>query len=723
MDIYKIIITAKPKDLPPEPNTTDFADHAVQTALLGYPELAADSLLNPLLVGRMPEIVGNIVRKLNFIFEKSHWVDDHESEETVLTRAYSYELLLEIAINFYGVERYWVGFTDYDVSESLALIVETLKRWEETEKKEKGRAEIAKAVVKKKIEDMKKVMSGDPNRVGMIAWMGENVERMVDDNFVTRSFLDAIRDKIQSNIYYIMYRNGMCRFGNDYAIGLRWLRRLGYVQVSTNPQLAAIAYRDDPSLWDKLRDYFKKHPELLKNIDGRKDELAMTATMLALWPNMEVFRPVAYLLEFTDGMVSYQLNPNVADSYEGSVQDAIKIYNSTQEYFRLYDKYLLWGWPAEIERARPNIVFKVAGSSPAAIDITRKLESMGIGTNNTVTYTVSQEVRLILAKLEGMAEAVKKGIKTTKNYETNMGGRLDDHLREVFAAKLIKQALDKSEDKLKALSELANGLGLKVNPEDKIWKGPTGWGWDKTAETLEEKIELVASRQYIKKLVNEKFAEFLAKYGVGGNTKEDVLKFLGEWENTIGMSGTLVARRVWWIFFSPENRSKWLAYLISELGVSPEKAEEIMNNIDLLPASKRKPMDTLLTLARNNMTNTEFPNHQLNVLRTAAEPGFNLSEFDNAITRPTDPKLVKRLYEIEDFIRAYELTPDLKEKLEKVGINVKGFGTRGLRYEEWSKFGSAAKTMKGFTQAYNTFREKVVKVAKEVAQELRISTS
>jgi len=719
MNILEIVLKAKPRELPEEPKSTDHASHVVELALLGYPELAVDSLLNPLLVGRLPSIIGDIVRKLNFIFEKTYWNEKSLSQDKILKRAYAYDVLIEIAINLYGIERDWVGFTDYDTIESLNHIYNTLTRWEELEASEYNKPQIAFAVVKKKIEDMKKVMSGDPKRIGMIAWMGENIEKRLSEENPSVSFLNAIRDEIKNNIYYIMYRKGMCRFGNDYAIGLRWLRHLGYVQVSTNPQLAAIAYRDDPALWEKLREYFRTHKELLKNIDSRKDELAMTATMLALWPNMEVFRPVAYLLDFTDGMVSYQLNPNVANSYEGSVRDAVTIYNSTQEYFEKYDKYLLWGWPSDIERGRPNIVFKVAASSPSAIDITRKLESMGIGTNNTVTYTVSQEVKLILSKLEGMAEAVKKGIKTTKNYETNMGGRLDDHLREVFAARLIKKALENLENKTEKLAELANSLGLNVDAESQVWKGPTGWGWDKEAKTLDEKIQLVASRQYIKKLTNEKFAEFLASQKVHGTTKEEVMKFLEEWEKAIGMSGTLVARRVWWIFFHPENRGKWIAYLISNFNIEPEKAEEILNNIDLLPASKRKPMDTYLTLARNNMTNTEFPNHQLNVLKTSREPGFNLDAYDNAIMKSSEEELVKKLYSLEDFIKAYELTTDLKNILEKVGVDVRNMGTNGLNYEDWGSFGSAVKTMNGFTEAYNVFRDKVVKIAKEVASEVK----
>ena len=55
---------------------------------------------------------------------------------------------------------------------------------------------------------------------------------------------------------------------------------------------------------------------------------------------------------------------------------------------------------------------------------------------------------------------------------------------------------------------------------------------------------------------------------------------------------------------------------------------------------------------------------------------------------------------------------------DRAGVNVNGFGLRGLKPEEWRGFGSKVKTMTGFTEAYNNFREKVVQVAKEVAKEL-----
>ncbi len=722
MDVYREVKSAKPEELPYPPRSLDHADHTVRTALAGYPELAADHLLNPALATCISEVIGAVTRQLHLEFLRNK-IEDSDSEEIrrkkILRRAYAYSVLLEIATNFYGIEREWVGFDDYEVKGSLEAIYNTLNEWENIEKEEfNGATPIAEAVVKLKIEDMKKVMAGDPKRIGMIAWMGENIEKNIDKNNITLSYLEALRKEIWNNVYYKMAKLGMCRFGNDYAIGLRWLRHLGYVQVSTNPQLAAIAYRDDPSLWDKFRDYLRKHPELLKDPEKKADDLAMAATMLALWPNMEVFRPVAFLLDFRDGMVSYQLNPNVADSVEGSLEDALRIYSATEEYFKNYDDYLLWGWSEIIERGRPNIVFKVAGSSPAAIDITRELESKGIGTNNTVTFTVSQQVRLILAKIAGMSEAKKKGIKTTKVYETNMGGRLEGHLRELKAEELIREALRVFPNPEEKLAELAKKLGVPKVEVGKEWVGPTGWGWDYIAKTLDEKIKLVSFRAYLRPLNKEPFIEFLAEAGVCGGTKEEVAECLRNWEEAIGMAGTLVAQRVWWIFFSSVNKPKWIAYIIRRYGLKPEDAEEIMDNIDELPASKRKPMDTYFTLARNNMTNTEFPNHQLNVLKKSLEPGFDFMKYDNAIMFEHDPRYLELLLTIEDFRKAYELTPDLIEVLKEAGVDIGGMGTGGLRPEEWGSFGSTVKTMNGFTEAYNKFRDKCVELAKEVAKEV-----
>lgn len=713
LKVPSALASAKPEELPYPPQVGDHASLAVFVAVKGYPELGADNLLNPAISRVYSRVVGQVCRQVHLEFLRASELPD---SERLARRARLYGLLIEAAMNTVGLEMDWALVPESEREKAFSYLLEEISSLEREEVLELGKPEAGEAAAALGLADLKKVMSSNPKTKSLLAWIAERVEPRLDVEHPASSFVREMAREIRANAYYRMSKLGLCRFGNDYALGLRWLRHLGFVQVSTNPVLAAEAYKDDPSLWDKFRDYLRRNPELLEKVKSDPDALAMAATLIALWPNMEVFRPVAYLLDFQDGMISYQLNPNVADSVEGSLRDALRIYALSEDYFRRYDQYMLWGWPAHMERGRPNIVFKVAGSSEAAIEITRRLESLGIGTNNTVTFAVSQEVQLILAKIDGRVEAVKRGLKVTKVYETNMGGRLEAHLREVKAAELIKTALKQLGENAEAeLAKLALKLGVPGVEPGRVWKAPTGWGYDAEAVSLEEKAELVASQAYVKSLANTHLAEFLAKAGVCGASVDEVMKCLEALEQAISLSGTLVAQRVWWIFFSPENYGKWVSYIVRRYGVTPEQAEEVLRGIDVLPASKRKPADTYLTLARRNMTNTEFPNHQLNVHREYAEGRIRLEDYEDAVLRKHDPDVIALLLKLSDFKRAYELTPELAAVLRDAGIEgVDTMGTEGLKVSEWASFGPRVKTMRGFTNAYNAFRDACVKVALEL---------
>lgn len=711
-DIRSILLEARPKKLVSPPKSLDHCDHVVRTALAGHTKLAADHLLSVEMVGILRETVGNIIRQLNLEFIKTVTLPStsaKEEKKNILACSRAYEVLIQIALNMFGVESKKIGFSNEEIEGTIQDITQALETWESLERKgfygkSIDGAPIAEAVVDGIISDMKKVMSSSSKTpVAMVAVMGEKIGEELSKEKIMSTFLSAARRRIQENIYYIMVMKGICKFGNDYAIGLRWLRHLGYGQVSTNPVLAAIAYDDDPSLWDAFRWVVEEHPEWFEAPEKYADEIAMQGTMVALWPNLAVYRPIALASKLYDGLVSYQLNPNVADSLEGSVKDALQIYSAAQEFLKRYDEYLMWGYSSKVERGRPNIVFKVAGSSPAAIDITAKLESLGVGTNNTVTYTVPQETTLILAKIEGRAEALKKGIPVTTVYETNMGGRLDDHLREEQAEKLLKETLEKAPDKEESLKKLATKLGA--------------WDAVKKAPSLEEKVKIVCHHRYLRPLNKDPFIDLLAETKTCGGSKEETKAYLSRVENDIGHAGTFVAQRVYRIFFSPENRPKWITYLQKEHGLSEEQAKEVMGKIDMLPASKRKPNDTLFTLAKTNMTNTEFPNHQQNVLNTSRKPDFILEDYENAILKEHNSGILRRLLEEsdirEDFRKAYELTPELTEKLRKAGIRG-DFGDRGHQPQEWPSFGSVIKTTNQFTNAYNNFKERTVDFVRKV---------
>jgi len=698
IDVLSTVLNSSPGKLEYPVSSLDHSEHVVKTALKGYPQLAADHLLNTEMRGKLVEVLGSIIRRLNLEFIKSKPSLNEGAEEQagkIRIRQRSYELLMEIALNLVGTESRRVGFSEDEVEEALKRIVYALESWEALERNEGAETSVAKAVVEKFLLDMGKVMHGE----GMVAKMGEEIRKRLVRERLTASFITTAKSVIQNNIYYQMVEKGLCKFGNDYALGLRWLRHLGYVQVSTNPVLAAIAYEDDPKLWDEFRNVAIKHKEWKDKPEEHGDEIAMQATMVALWPNLAVFRPIALLSKFHDGMVSYQLNPNVAASFEGSVEDALKIYSAAEEFLRDYDAYLNWGYSNVSETGRPNIVFKVAGGYPAAVEITSTLNSLGVGTNNTVTYTVAQETTLIMAAMKGMAEAIKKGIQPTQVYETNMGGRLESHLRDLEAEKLLLEALNKVEDKEEFLRKLARKLGA----EEELTKDIP----------FEEKVRRICGYKYLKKLTHPAFVDAIASAKVRGKTKEETLNFLSRLENDIGLAGTFVAHRVYWIFFSPKNKPKWLLYLQKEFNLSPSEAEEVMDKIDVLPASKRKPLDTFLTLAERNMTNTEFPNHQWNVLQASKQEDFNLEEYRNAILRKPDSEVLQRLLKLEDFRKAYELTPELIAKLEKIGITG-DFGEGGLRVEEWPNFGSVIKTMNQFSSGYEDFKKRAVEVVRKV---------
>ena len=408
-------------------------------------------------------------------------------------------------------------------------------------------------------------------------------------------------------------------------------------------------------------------------------------------------------------MVSLQLNPNIADNYEESIKAALKIYKDAEEFLRRYDSFLLWGYSKTEERGRPNIVFKVAGSSPAAINITRKLESLGIGTNNTVTFTVSQEAELILAKMEGRAEAVKKGIPLTTVYETNMGGRLDDHIREVQAEKLIRRAIEKVEDKESALKDLAAKLDALEEVRDK--------------KIIDDMIKILSSRKFLRPLHKEPLIDFLAQHGVPSGSKEEVRVFLEKLEHDIEYCGILVTKRVYEIFFSPKNLPKWFSYLCSKYGLTYTQAQEVLKGIDVLPASKRHPRETLLTLSGKNMTHTEFPNHQMNVLLTSLNEDFEIQEYKESVLGEVDFEILRRLTEEwidikEEFIRAYELTAHQQEILRDAGISDwNKYGNRGIKPDEWSSFGATVKTMEEFSNSYEEFKRKCIKFILQIMRE------
>ncbi len=689
--------------LPMEPRI-DHADHIIKTASMGWTKLAADHLMHPEVGSCLVDVVGSLIRRIGLIIRSEKIDCSLSAEEKIIKRARLYDTMFEIVFNLVGAESRWAGFSQDMVEQAVTAIKNAFDEWEDIERKELGEPLIIEAVIELQLKDLIKVNKGR----SLVAEIAQEVMKRISRPGCARSYIDAMISEIRNNFYRRAYDQQLCKFGNDYALGLRFLRHLGFVQVSTNPVLAARAYDDDSELWDKFRKYaeemlVKEHPEWFKDPEKYADDITMEATRFALLENFYVFRVPFILSRYHDGLVSYQLNPLIAHDVEKSIE-AVKIFVTRLERdLAIYDEYLWWGYNVP-EKGRPDLVIKVAAAYPAAIEIAEKINEMGIGQNITVSYTVSQEVLVGVAAMRGMARAIRKGIIPTQTYDTNMGGRLEDHLREDIAAKLLLNGLEKVDENKRwlVLNKLAKGLGVKEEAWNEIKR-----------KGLEIAVDHLCSHRVLgRNMVRDAYIDALTELGIYGS-REETLRNVKMLEEAIELSGTFVAQRVYEILFSPWNREKWINYLINEIGITREQAEIVIDRIDLLPASKRKPIDTLYTFASRNMTNTEFPDHQLKVVKEVMEKGIELNEIRESIYQTLENRYLEILMQYEDFVKAYESSPELNELLKKVGID-RDYGGRGVSPVDWPKYGPCVKTMNEFSNEYVAFRSKVVSLIKTI---------
>ena len=662
-----------------------WTDHLLQETGKGETLPAADQIL----IDPKPGTLTTKVEELLSTLKEKDWSLSGQKQHLC-------ELLLRIGFNLVGRDTGAVGYSEAEVQESFDRLLEGLDDLEGDTARTGGSG--MKETVAAILWDMKSVNGGD-SLPGLLAERIKTAWPASEDRSPGRAFLVLLREELRRCVYWHMVAERCCKFGNDYARGLEYLRHIGFCQVSTNPVLAARAFEEDLSLVQEFKVVVKEHPEWMEDPERHRDPMAMAATLFALWPNLSVFRPLSLHTSLWDYMVSFQLNPNIADLAEESLIDARRAYQMATEFLTEYDRCL--GLGARAGAIRPNMVFKVAGSSEASREITRALNADGIGTNNTVVYTVAQEVQLMLDAFEGKAMAIKAGKPVTRTYETNMGGRLVSHLREEEAEKIFRQAVEGlSEARATAhLMDLAQALSVEKEVLEEIAKAP-----------FSEKARTICSFQYLKSLDHEIVLTAAKDAGL------DPAPIVQQ-EEDLRKAGTLVARRVYRVFYSPENCPRWIDYFQRTYSLTPDQAEAVLSSMDVLPASKRIPEDTYHTLGTLNMCNTEFPNHARAVQLMSEKPGFRLEAFQNAIMDEYDPGVAQRLSALPDFRRAYDLTPELKELLlHKLGIEeVQDWGTEGIRPEDWSTFGSVQKTGAEFRAAYEAFAAKCVDMAREVA--------
>lgn len=599
------------------------------------------------------------------------------------------EALLHLGLNYVGAEALEAG---YRVDVSQAAFTQVCDQLDQLEK------ERVAAVVDQFLARMGSI---NLERGGSLTglWAERIGSSGIGPSVFTdrpgRTFLRRMVDMLNQCVYWQMSRRKMGKFGNDFARGLRLLRWLGFCQVSTNPVLAWIAYLEDDALKAKLKAEIAQHDDWVKDPERHARTIALTATLLAIEPNLEVFRPLAIRSKLKDFMVSLQLNPEISHRARASVEDAERAFNWAGAAAYDYDRLLGVEDPGAIN---PCIVFKVGANHLKAKQIAYDLNRMGIPTNITIVYTVGQEIALTIAALEGKAEAVRSGLTVARGYTTSMGGRLVSHLRETFAVDLFVK-IAKRRGFARAY-ELLGRLARDLHVDPAILASLAKMD-------IRTQASIVCAYQYLKSLDTPTILNAARELNM---TKTDVYQREADFQ----MAGTLVVQRVWQTFFAPENRANWVAYLSGKFGITEEQAEQVLLSIDCLPASKRIPEDTLLTQGPN-MTNTEFPNHARAVQLFAEREGFDLESYQDSIAAKSDPEQVRRLLEIRDFRRAYELTPSLRGLLRHVGIDVHGCGYWGLGPGSWPAFGSCQKTSSEFQTAFLQFVKMCLDLAKEIA--------
>ena len=595
--------------------------------------------------------------------------------------------LLRMGLNLVGFDVRVARIPSATIDRALLILKENTTRLEDSW------SQSSRDAINSFLEGMASVNSQD----SLLGYMATKIREQLTSDIRLSRFIDTFASVARQTIYWKMVEGGLCKFGNDYARGLEILRHLGFCQVSTNPVLAAKAFDEDPTL---VKEFEK---EINKNADWKQDprahghDMVMKATLLALWPNLEIFRPLALLVDNRDYMISFQLNPNIADDAAASLEDAKRAYSIVQDHLAAYDKCLGLQNPG---KTPPNLVFKVAGSSKAARQITRELNSTGIGTNNTVTFTVAQEIQLIIDALDGKARAIRSGKKVTRTYETNMGGRFVSHLRETEAVRIFLDIARRKSESAAAelLMRLVNGLKFSNQERERI----------RAASSLAQKAEIACAYRNLKSLTHETFLELASEAGLDKSQVEQL-------EVDLRKAGTLVAKRVYSTFYEKINHGKWTDWLQREYGIQLADAITVLDSMDVLPASKRVPEDTYDTLGSRNMCNTEFPNHAKAVQVYAESSNIKLASYRDAILQSPDTRLVSRLMKIHEFVKGYESTENVSMQLVRAGVlsQVQELGIGGLPEEEWHDFGAVRKTMSEFRDAYEKFLDRCVKLAIE----------
>ncbi len=157
-----------------------------------------------------------------------------------------------------------------------------------------------------------------------------------------------------------------------------------FTGVTTNPPLSYQAIQDNPARWSAwAADYAARHP----NEDAKQVGWELYKEIVRL--GARVYLPVYEKSDFCYGHLSAQVNPYTFFDTDAMVQQAL-----------------------ELRSLSENIAIKIPGSCEG-VQAIQKLTALGVPTNCTSGYTVSQFIAVAEAVQAGLLEARQNGVDLT----------------------------------------------------------------------------------------------------------------------------------------------------------------------------------------------------------------------------------------------------------------------------------------------------------------------
>lgn len=206
-----------------------------------------------------------------------------------------------------------------------------------------------------------------------------------------------------------------------------------FTGVTTNPPLSYQAIQDDPPRWSAwVAHYAARHP------DQNAAQVGWQLYKEIVRLGAQMYMPVYEQTDYCYGHLSGQVNPYTFFDTETMVRQAL-----------------------ELRSLSENIAIKIPGSAEG-VDAIRRLTALGLPTNCTSGYTVSQFIAVAEAVQAGLLEARQNGVDLTgwRSVITFMSARWEAASEFAEQARQAGFELSEEDQRLAGLAVFKNAYRL-----------------------------------------------------------------------------------------------------------------------------------------------------------------------------------------------------------------------------------------------------------------------